>query len=206
MSSRLRMIKISNEFKISLPWNIRGHPLILKHWDKSMSLVELDFSESIYWVQVHNLPLELMTSQNAAIIGNQLGKFLGTEENGLSAPQRKDFLRIKVLLPLKNPLITGFNQERVDRHPSWIQLKYERLSEFCFSCGRLGHAKLYCPATEAAPSPPLFGPTLRAAPPAPYRRENIISPVKPLSTGSSNSQSKSISTIILKDSFSHLHR
>lgn len=59
-------------------WNIRGHPLTLKAWDSSMSLIELDFSEGVYWIQVHDLPLDLMTSQNAEIIGNQLGKFLGT--------------------------------------------------------------------------------------------------------------------------------
>jgi hypothetical protein len=123
------------------PWNIRGHPLILKHWDLSMSLSELDFSEGVYWIQVHDLPPALMTKQNAVIIGNYLGQFICTESDGPFANQRKNFLRIKVLLPLRNPLITGFNQERLNRPPCWVHLKYERLSDFCFNCGRLGHAQ-----------------------------------------------------------------
>lgn len=159
------------------PWNIRGHPLILQPWEKSMSLNELDFTEGVYWVQVHDLPLELMTSQNAEIIGNHLGKCLGTEAVAADAAgysMRKNFLRVKVLLPLRNPLITGFNQPRENRHPAWVQLKYERLSDFCFFCGRLGHTKIYCPATETPPSPPLFGPNLRAAPPPPFKIDVII--------------------------------
>jgi hypothetical protein len=105
-------------------------------------LNELDFSEGVYWIQVHDLPLELMTFQNAQIIGNQLGKFLCTEFDGLPASPRKNFLRIKVLLHFKNPLIIGFNLRRSNRPPSWVHLKYERLSDFCFSCGRLGHSKI----------------------------------------------------------------
>jgi hypothetical protein len=160
------------------PWNIRGHPLILKPWDRSMSLNELDFSEAPYWIQVHDLPLELINSQNAEIIGNQLGTFLCTEEAGSGSSQRKNFLRLKVLLPLRNPLITGFNQPRLNRHPSWVQLKYERLSDFCFNCGLLGHIQLYCPATGYIPSPSLFGPILRAVPPAPFKLDNILSTKK----------------------------
>jgi hypothetical protein len=156
------------------PWNIRGHPFVLKHWDRSMAMNELDFSECVFWIQVHDLPLELMTHQNAEILRNQLGTFICTEFDGSSVSQRKNFLRIKVLLPLNNPLIIGFNQARSNRHPSWVHLKYERLSEFCFNCGRLGHSKIYCPATEPLPSPPLFGPSLRAAPLAPFKPEKIL--------------------------------
>ncbi|GLT55227.1 hypothetical protein SLA2020_283680 [Shorea laevis] len=89
------------------PWNIRGHPLILQPWDKSMSLIDLDFSNGVYWVQVHDLPLELMTTQNAEIIGNQLGSFLCSESDASGNPLRKNFLRIKVLLPLVNPSSLG---------------------------------------------------------------------------------------------------
>jgi hypothetical protein len=36
-------------------WNIKGHPLILKHWELVMTRNELDFSTGEYWVQVHNV-------------------------------------------------------------------------------------------------------------------------------------------------------
>jgi hypothetical protein len=61
------------------PWNIRGHPLVLKHWEAGMTLNELDFSKGDYWVQVHDLPLELMNQQNAQIIGDQMGQLLESE-------------------------------------------------------------------------------------------------------------------------------
>ncbi|GLT70751.1 hypothetical protein SLA2020_428110 [Shorea laevis] len=129
------------------PWNIRGHPLILKPWNQSMTLGELDFSEGVYWIQFHDLPLELMNSKNAEILGNYLGTFLCTENEGSFASQRKGFLRIKVLLPLNNPLIIGFNQERQDRPPSWVHLKYERLSDFVLIVVVWVMQRVYCPAT-----------------------------------------------------------
>jgi hypothetical protein len=144
------------------PWNIRGHPLILKYWDPGMTLSELDFSCGEYWIQVHELPLELMTSQNAEILGGQLGTLLEIEAF------RREFLRIKVLIPLHQPLVSGFLQERQGKSPTWVKLKYERLSEFCFNCGRLGHIKRFCPSgsTPISPHPHIpFGLELRAKTP-----------------------------------------
>lgn len=44
------------------PWNIKGNPLILKTWEAGSTLIEIDFSKGAYWIQVHGLPIELITS------------------------------------------------------------------------------------------------------------------------------------------------
>jgi hypothetical protein len=132
------------------PWNIRGHPPILKYWDPSMTLSELDFANGEYWIQVHDLPLELMTSLNAEILGGQLGTLLEKESFW------REFIRIKVLIPLLQPLVSGFLHERQCKLPTWVQLKYERLFKFCFNCGRLGHIKIFCPAWSLSNIPQRF--------------------------------------------------
>jgi hypothetical protein len=110
-----------------------------------MTLNELDFSKGDYWVQVHDLPLELMNQQNAQIIGDQMGQLLESEASENLSQQRKTCLRIKVRIPLNQPLALGFYQKRHNQPPSWVQFRYERLSDFCFSCGRLGHSETYYP-------------------------------------------------------------
>ena len=49
----------------------------------------------------------------------------------------------------------------------WIRFKYERIAEFCFKCGRLGHLKARCIWADAevqlnSKEPFGFGPWLKA--------------------------------------------
>jgi hypothetical protein len=41
-------------------------------------------------------------------------------------------------------MLNGFWLERPELEDLWIQLKYERLLDFCFDCGRLSHQRRDC--------------------------------------------------------------
>ena len=73
------------------------------------------------------------------------------------------FIRVKVMLDVLKPLIPGFYHTRVEKSPFWVQFKYERLSEFCFNCGCLGHSINFC-SKEIQPrtSPASFSLALKA--------------------------------------------
>jgi hypothetical protein len=121
------------------PWNIKGSPLFLQRWENDDTFEDLDFSKGAFWIQVHGLPLEWMTTENASSIGNSLGVLLEVDNADKLKPNRKGFLRIRVLINLKEPLATGFLHHRPPKAPAKIQYQYERLSDFCYACGRLGH-------------------------------------------------------------------
>ncbi|KAL7177622.1 hypothetical protein ACSBR2_030892 [Camellia fascicularis] len=71
---------------------------------------------------VHGLPMDKMTTRNGQIIGESIRKPIGVEAPNDGLLLSRSFLRIRVE----------------------VSFKYERLSDFCYNCGRIGHDKDSC--------------------------------------------------------------
>ena len=126
------------------PWFVEGFLLVLKPCNSLTPICNIDFTWSPFWVQVHNLPPDRMYQENADTIGNQLGKLLDSELPVKGSLCWNKFLRLKVQIDVNEPLLCGFY---LDCHPKpdmWIDFKYEKLQDFCFGCGKLGHARSQC--------------------------------------------------------------
>ncbi|MBA0783320.1 hypothetical protein Gotri_001050 [Gossypium trilobum] len=152
-------------------WFFNNHLLILQTISEGVNptVVELKFTE--FWIQVHDLPPESMNESMAKQFGNFCGKFL---EYDTSIPTlgTQTFLRTRVCLdvnaPLKRKKKVLFGKSLV----VYARFKYEKLSLFCFICGRLGHGESFCPLRlQIEPSKIIFGwdLSLRAV----TRRRNI---------------------------------
>jgi hypothetical protein len=74
------------------PWNINGTPLFLKYWDNVSTYSDIDFSTAAFWVQVHGLPLDMMSKKNARSIGSCLGDLLEIDNVDFGQLCRKSFL------------------------------------------------------------------------------------------------------------------
>jgi hypothetical protein len=156
------------------PWNIKGSPLFLQRWENDDTFEDLDFSKGAFWIHVHGLPLEWMTTENASSIGNSLGVLLEVNNADKLRPNRKGFLRIRALINLKEPLATGFLHHRPPKALAKIQYQYERLSNFCYACGRLGHLSFACPIVPQPPDIGIYGVHLKASSPKVSRVEVTI--------------------------------
>lgn len=44
-------------------------------------------------------------------------------------------------LDLTKPLVVGFPIPCFGLSTAWVQFKYEKLADFCYVCGRLGHTQ-----------------------------------------------------------------
>jgi len=75
--------------------------------------------------------------------------------------------RVRVEIKLDEPLKTR-KLVRIEGRMLWLDFCYERLSYYCYSCGKLGHYATYCeeyPFDEAkldGKEKMAFGPWLRA--------------------------------------------
>ncbi|KAK3009854.1 hypothetical protein RJ639_012839 [Escallonia herrerae] len=84
-----------------------------------------------------------MTEENAVKIAENIDtlKEVDFMTNGKISGFK--YLRIRVEIDTRLPIQTGFNRNKEANQKAWIQLQYERLSDFCFNCGRLGHGNPY---------------------------------------------------------------
>lgn len=108
-----------------------------------MAIEEVNKTHLPLWVQAKGITLEELTPESAELIGNEVGKILEAE-NPLTHECFRGFLRVKVEIEASMPLKDGFWMPREDGDQSWVELKYERLSDFCFGCARLGHTVNAC--------------------------------------------------------------
>ena len=130
------------------PWNIKGSLLLLQPWSSELAIDEVKLQFCAFWVQVHNLPMQFMTTTNAIRIGKGIGKILELDHNNSSGLISRPFIRFKIEINTFLPLASGFFMPCEETKPRWIAFKYERLDEYCFSCGLIGHVKKFCPAPQ----------------------------------------------------------
>ncbi|XP_016649997.1 PREDICTED: uncharacterized protein LOC107881210 [Prunus mume] len=136
------------------------HCFSVKYWASDMAMEELPTHMVQYWVQAHGIPLNLMNKECGGKIGGKLGKVLKLEDKGGS----RGYLRFQVDLDSRNRLVNGFWLPRRDGSISWVELRYEKLGDFCFCCGRLGHKNSICPANNQSEERSGYGSWLAVEP------------------------------------------
>ncbi|KAK4275892.1 hypothetical protein QN277_018903 [Acacia crassicarpa] len=126
------------------PWSIQGCLLNLQNWEEFMVLEDVKFGEAPFWVQFHGLPLEAFDDANAKILGDAVGECVMYEKPRVGGRLGRGFIHVCSLLQLNEPLRTGFWVPRAMKTPAWVTVKYERLPDFCYNCGCIGHKDRVC--------------------------------------------------------------
>ncbi|OMO81733.1 hypothetical protein CCACVL1_12255 [Corchorus capsularis] len=126
------------------PWTVMGHCLLIKKWQQGLTVTEMEFRMLKFWVQVHNLPIEMLTHKNALVIGSELGRIVRIEEPITDGGLGRSFLRIRIEIDVDNHLVCGFWVPRKNLDKVWANIKYERLADFCYGCGKIGHVVKHC--------------------------------------------------------------
>ncbi|KAJ1394180.1 Zinc finger, CCHC-type [Sesbania bispinosa] len=146
------------------PWFIMGHLLSVQYWIPEVSVFEINFDHVYFWVQLHRLPLEYMTVNNARKVAQKIGTVHSIEDPFVEGQLRRPFFRVRVKVNIKKPLLTGFWVPRKDLPRTWIFIKYERLQDYCYNCGILGHDYRRCKKekemTVHIQNRPRYGPNL----------------------------------------------
>lgn len=95
-------------------------------------------------MQVYDVPKGLTSDKVLQNIGDYVGNFVKTDPMNVKEPW-KLYFRIRVIMDITKPLKRRMKIKRD------VNFKYERLSLFCFVCGRMGHSDRDCEVVYANP-------------------------------------------------------
>uniref|UniRef100_A0A803L340 CCHC-type domain-containing protein n=1 Tax=Chenopodium quinoa TaxID=63459 RepID=A0A803L340_CHEQI len=100
-------------------------------------------------------------------VGEYLGRFLEFDDDDPLG--WTEFVRMKIWVDIRKPLRRGVLLATGPSSSKWIDMKYERLADFCFYCGRLDHTDRDCNFKEQDQEAEeltvfQYGPWLRATP------------------------------------------
>lgn len=148
------------------PWSVHDHCLNLKLCPIDVPVAEIDFSKVQIWVQVYGLNLDMFNRPNANSIGESIGRCIKVEEEHVM--QQRTFLRIQVEVDMVEPLLPRFKWVDSRGQEKWASVKYERLTDLCYGCGRNGHTIKSCTeqiTMDDIHGAPLYGPWITATRP-----------------------------------------
>ncbi|XP_070666465.1 uncharacterized protein [Malus domestica] len=143
-----------------VPWAVMKKNFSVKRWPLDLALEEIQMEILPFWVQIRGVPLYLSSKENALRIAKEIGEVVEIED----LSKNRGFLRVKVMVNSHNPLIAGCWLPRGKNEDTWIEFRYERLQDFCYRCGRIGHANTECAFEPTKGGAAGYGEWTRTAP------------------------------------------
>lgn len=124
----------------------------------------LEFRYAKFWFHFHNIPNVCSNRKYAVALANSVGKFeeVETDEEGHHWGKT---LRVKVKLDINKPLRRGtYLIIGASEKEKWIPITIEKLPDFCYMCGKLGHVLKECDEKNGTEEEePQYGVWMRAS-------------------------------------------
>ncbi|KAL0012397.1 hypothetical protein SO802_007505 [Lithocarpus litseifolius] len=125
------------------PWSYDKHLVAFERVFDIESVPFLEFSHATFWVQMHNIPERSLKTEVGEMIGKKIGRVIQAaepEDDGAGS----EFLRVRINIDISKPLLRCSKLRSEGKQVGWVGLKYERLPNFCYWCGRVTHGERDC--------------------------------------------------------------
>ncbi|KAK3225745.1 hypothetical protein Dsin_005607 [Dipteronia sinensis] len=129
-------------------WHFGKSLIVLEKPEGSGDVSRLGFQGVEFWIQIHDIPIICMNRRIARWLAEQIGRVIEIPADSRECWGK--FMRVKVQLDITKPL-KQWLRLKLDKSENIVvvALKYERLPDFCYACGRIGHITKDCTDEEA---------------------------------------------------------
>ncbi|KAM2353951.1 hypothetical protein ACFX1X_008744 [Malus domestica] len=158
-----------------VPWAVMKKVFSVKKWPPELALEEVKMETVPFWVQIRGVPLGSMSATNIQCLTQAAGQFIALEDPG----KARGFLRVRILIDTGKPLCNGCWIRRDKNRDTWVDFRYERLQDFCYRCGRIGHGNTECSFQVPGEGAAAYGEWTKAPP-----VRDVLEPLRTI-TGSS---------------------
>ncbi|KAH7833675.1 hypothetical protein Vadar_008660 [Vaccinium darrowii] len=125
------------------PWFFNNHFLILERWNPKVQPHLYSFNLTPIWVQIWGLPIQYNSKEVGLKLGSKLG-FVDDVSLPATGSKKGKFVRVRAHVDINLPLKRGCMVKMEASRPFWVEFRYERLPNFCFYCGLVGHDLQSC--------------------------------------------------------------
>ena len=87
------------------PWSFDKHLVMLQRYNTDCPMRDLVFSKTLFWVQVHDIPIQYMTKEVAKNIWDIVGEV--QKSVGAVTDEGGHFIRVQVMIDITLPLCQG---------------------------------------------------------------------------------------------------
>lgn len=101
---------------------------------------EINLRVVLFWIQIREIPPNLSSEENVRCITSKIEEVEEIEDPA----KTRGFLKVKVAVDTEKPLTIGRWLLRENKNEMWLEVRYERLQDLCYRCGRIGHANTEC--------------------------------------------------------------
>ncbi|XP_021729145.1 uncharacterized protein LOC110696162 [Chenopodium quinoa] len=148
------------------PWVFDNQILLLKEICANEQPSKVTFDSCPFWIRLIDVPFGLRSPQFAHNIGDCIEECIEIDKSDPLCWE--EYIRVKVLVNITKSHRRGMKVVVESGSTKWVGFKYERLGDFCYYCGRIGHTVKDCEEKDKcdAASPIVFqyGPFLSASP------------------------------------------
>ncbi|TXG70163.1 hypothetical protein EZV62_005098 [Acer yangbiense] len=189
-----------NRFWLREPWHFGNSLIALEKPVGFGDIKNLRFDRAAFWVQIHDIPIMCMNRRTAKWLAEQIRGVIEIPADSKECWGK--FMRVKVELDISKPL-KRWLRLKLDKSNNIVVvgLKYERLPDFCFACGKIGHVLKECSDDEDRKGVLDGGNSSdreRSVGRFPELLGGVSSSVKPGSLASQDSESESVALAVKK--------
>lgn len=132
------------------PWHFDRALIVLEEPRGIGNKRKQKFTHATFWVQFHNVPIGCMELESIHKLGELIGDVLEVEtddEGECIGP----YARVRISIDITKPLQKMVFLELEEDNEVELPVLYERLPDFCFCCGLIGHQFKECEAYKGQP-------------------------------------------------------